>query len=182
MWITLAVVAASWQLIAASNLTHDLDQPEATAASQPASIVVGLRSERPSYESGQDVRIKISVQNVAPLRLDLPLGAPWNQAILTITDSTGAVVKPDIQPSHPVRTGSFDTTSLEPRESTADVSPVAAYPFLVDSAGFVSLRGWGYELRSPGTYKIQASWFLGRDEAGKEAFARSNTVEVRVTN
>jgi hypothetical protein len=174
MWMAL--------LAATSGLQHDQEQPEAAALSQPSHIAVTLTSERAAYRSGESVRIKIAVQNVAPVRLDLPLGPPWDDAVLTIRESNGSVVARSIAPEHPVKSGSFGTSSLEPQEYMAQPKPVSTYTSLVDNNGFVNLRGWGYNLSQPGTYTVQAAWFLGRDSAGKDVFARSNQVRLTIND
>lgn len=140
-----------------------LADDEATyAASQPTSVAVTLVSERSTYKSGEDVRLKIIVRNTCGCELAILFIGPQNDTRLFVTDATGATLSPNIASEAPMfaPAGAVTNMRLKPGETVLDTQyalgdqDVAADPEY--RAGFVSSRWWGFSFAKPGKYTIVA--------------------------
>jgi hypothetical protein len=132
-----------------------------------------LETDRPTYQLGDSIGIRIALVSRAAVPLDFTTMAAWHLVDLVVTDSTGRRVAP-ASPVDNADTFRHNRFTLPARATV----PWALGP----GRRWVALRHWGYELRVPGRYTIAAIPLVAGPNLEPDlATVRSNQVTITIT-
>lgn len=134
----------------------------------PTAIVETLSTERTNFVVGGDIRVTVRTTNTSVSDILLLHVGPAINVHIEIRSENGRAISPNVPrqsiiwssgfPQSPLSAG---TSVVETRSSSGQTS--------------MSLKEWGYDLRSPGTYYITAYRYSNGEES-----MPSNTVKIRI--
>lgn len=114
-------------------------------------ISLSISADRATYVLGEPIKVQITIKNISRETLQIFGGSPWHQVLLSIHDSHEALVKP---------TSFRDPTTfhgLIGGGAAAALPPGKSVTYGWDGQTFVDIDHWGYIIKAPGTYTIQAT-------------------------
>jgi hypothetical protein len=133
-------------------------------------VSVGIEVSRPSYRAGDSISVRLTLHNTGNRTVLYPAIAAPHLVHLSVHDGGGREVRP--------LRGKGAAVAL----SVIQLSPGAELT-LTSSQGkeWVNLRDWGFELRTPGKYRIVGTPSGGPSNVQREAKAARSCNEASLT-
>jgi hypothetical protein len=125
-----------------------------------AGVQLRVETDQASYQVGDSIMVRLTLQNISDRPIRFQYGTYTGLVDLKVMDQAGRVIQPTV-----TRLGAKFSGPL--RTLRAGGAMTLLHWKAPPVREWLNLRDWGYEIRTPGRYKIVGSSAIGRAQSNR---------------